>query len=113
MLKNLRQSLAAVGGVQVVVALSAIAWGIATLQKVAEERQAHLELLAEAAAEQEAALLELARQRHPAGSARPAGHAYEECDTRTHPECYPADYVAEKHSREDVDPLGRGEADRG
>jgi hypothetical protein len=66
-------------GIGVVLPVLAIAWGLYRLQRLVDERTTRLEELTAEAAEIEAAI-----KRHPAGSADPAD--------------------------EDVDPLGRGDA---
>lgn len=56
MLKNLRAALAPVGGVQTLIALAAVAWGLGRLQVLADERQEQLDRLEEATKAYEDAL---------------------------------------------------------
>lgn len=107
MLKKIRETLAAVGGTQAVLALAAIGWGLSKLQSIADERTAHLEALAEAAAEQEAALRDLAMQRHPAGKGRT--HTMGDGTFVDDPENDTVVYPAPA----DLDPLGQAVDDRG
>lgn len=63
MIDMFRESVAAVGGLRAVLAFGAIAWGIVTLQRVADTRGEVLDDQLRLISQREAELVELARQR--------------------------------------------------
>jgi hypothetical protein len=84
---KIRQAITDLGGIESVLAIAAIGWGLSRLQAVVDNRVALLDSQAARLAEQDAALRSMAKRRHPAGSSLSGGS-------------FPAG---------DVDPLGRGE----